>query len=49
MNNWTHTRDIRDWFPKDIKTFTKGHGYSYSHTFETNCHPYKEHQSITTH
>ena len=40
--NWTHTRDIRDWLPKDIETFTKGHGYSYSHTFETNCHPYKE-------
>lgn len=43
MNNWTHTRDIRDWFPKDIETFAKGHGYSYSRTFETNCHPYKEH------
>ena len=42
--NWTHTRDIRDWFPKNIETFAKGHGYSYSHTFETNCHPYKEHQ-----
>lgn len=49
MNNWTHTRDIRDWFPKDIETFTKSHGYTYSHTFETNCRPYKEHQSITTH
>ena len=31
MNNWTHTRDIRDWFPKDIETFTKSHGYTYSH------------------
>lgn len=41
--NWTHTRDIRNWFPKDIETFAKGHGYSYSHTFETNCRPYKEH------
>lgn len=41
--NWTHTRDIRDWFPKDIETFAKGHGYSYSHTFETNPRPYKEH------
>lgn len=41
--NWTHTRDIRDWFPKDIETFAKGHGYSYSSTFETNHHPYKEH------
>ena len=40
--NWTHTRDIRDWFPKDIETFAKGHGYSYSHTFETNRRPYKE-------
>lgn len=41
--NWTHTRDIRDWFPKDIETFAKDHGYSYSHTFETNRRPYKEH------
>lgn len=41
--NWTHTRDIRDWFPKDIETFTKSHGYTYSRSFETNCHPYKEH------
>lgn len=41
--NWTHTRDIRDWLPKDIETFAKDHGYSYSRTFETNCHPYKEH------
>lgn len=43
MNNWKNTQAIRDWFPKDIETFAKGHGYSYSHTFETNCHPYKEH------
>ena len=40
--NWTHTRDIRNWFPKDIETFAKGHGYSYSRTFKTNCRPYKE-------
>ena len=42
--NWSTTQDIRDWFPKDIETFAKGHGYSYSRTFETNCRPYKEHQ-----
>ena len=42
--NWSTTRDIRNWFPKDIETFAKGHGYTYSHTFETNDHPYKEHQ-----
>lgn len=41
--NWTHTRDIRDWLPKDTEIFAKDHGYSYSRTFETNCHPYKEH------
>lgn len=43
MNNWSTTQDIRDWLPKDIETVAKGHGYSYSRTFETNCHPYKEH------
>lgn len=43
MNNWSTTQDIRDWFPKDIETFAKGHGYSYNRTFETNCRPYKEH------
>ena len=41
MTNWTHTHDIRNWLPKDIEAFAKGHGYSYNHTFETNCHPYK--------
>jgi hypothetical protein len=43
MNNWTNTQAIRDWFPKDMKTFAKPYGYSYNRTFETNCHPYKEH------
>lgn len=43
MNNWSTTQDIRDWLPKDIETVAKGHGYSYSRTFETNCRPYKEH------
>ena len=43
MTNWTHTRDIRDWFPKDIETFANRHDYSYNRYFETNCHPYKEH------
>lgn len=43
MNNWKNTQAIRDWFPKDTKAFAKTHGYSYSRTFETNCHPYKEH------
>ena len=33
--NWTHTRDIRDWFSKDIEAFAKDHGYSYNRTFET--------------
>ena len=42
--NWTHTRGIRDWFPKNIETFAKGHGYSYSCSFKTNGYPYKEHQ-----
>lgn len=41
--NWTHTRDIRDWLPKDADAFAKRHGYAYSRSFETNCHPYKEH------
>ena len=44
MNNWSDTQAIRDWFPKDIKTLTKSHGHTYSRSFETNCHPYKEHQ-----
>lgn len=44
MNNRKNTQAIRDWFPKDIETFAKTHGYSYSRSFETNCHPYKEHQ-----
>lgn len=44
MNNWSTTQDIRDWFPKDTKAFAEHHGYSYSRTFETNDHPYKEHQ-----
>ena len=42
-NNWKNTQAIRDWFPKDMKTFAERHGYSYSRSFETNCHPYKEH------
>lgn len=43
MTNWTNTRDIRTWLPKNTETFANRHGYSYSRTFETNCRPYKEH------
>ena len=43
MNNWTHTRDIRNWLPKNTEAFANRHGYSYRRYFETNCHPYKEH------
>lgn len=43
MNNWKNTQAIRDWFPNDTKAFAESHGYSYSRSFETNYHSYKEH------